>query len=75
MSMIRWNTAALLGLMDRDGIPTRRQLAIRARISVPTASALFDGKRLGRLDVVVLEALATLFRVHPWDLLEYVPDE
>lgn len=71
--MILWNLAPHL---KRKGWTSAYQLARGADLTMPLASRLFanDGKRMDRIEVATLEALARAFRVKPWALLKHVPD-
>lgn len=72
--MIRWRLAPHL---KRKGWTSAYQLARGADLTMPLASRLFhaDGQPISRLEIATLEALARAFRVRPWALLEYLPDE
>jgi transcriptional regulator with XRE-family HTH domain len=61
--------------MERRGLENAYQLAAFAGLTKPLASRLLAGAPLERIDVATLEALARAFRVKPWALLEYVPDD
>lgn len=70
--MIRWSIDKH---MARKGWTTPYRLAAETGISQPAAARVLAGDWLDRIDVHTLETLAVAFRVKPWALLEYVPEE
>lgn len=73
--MIQWNLPALARHMERHGLTNANQLREFAGLTVPTAYKILGGGALQRIEVATLESLAKAFRVKPWALLEYIPDE
>jgi hypothetical protein len=65
---------ALERQMKRRGLANAYALAEFAKIPPPLAYRLLSGKRLERIEVATLEALAKAFKVKPWTLLDWTPE-
>jgi DNA-binding Xre family transcriptional regulator len=70
--MIQYN---LSKHMARHGLTNANQLKDFAGLTVPTAYSVLSGAPLQRIETATLERLATAFKVKPWALLEWTPDE
>jgi len=71
-SMIRWNLGPH---MAKKGLENASQLAAGAGITPPVAYRVLRREAVERIEAATLEKLARYFRVKPWALLEYTPDE
>lgn len=74
--MVRW--ADIRALAEARGWTNANQLARAAGLSYPVARRFFiaeDRAPLERIDVQLLESLASAFGVKPWALLEHVPEK